>query len=103
MDLDAPLTRLQTALHALYGDNIDRIVLFGSRARGDARPDSDYDVAIFLKTLPNRRAEMIRLADLRVDLMDETGEFFDLLPYPAEAYAERTPLMWDIRLQGRDL
>lgn len=103
MDLDAPLTRLQTALHALYGDNIDRIVLFGSRARGDARPDSDYDVAIFLKTLPNRRAEMIRLADLRVDLMDETGEFFDLLPYPAEAYAERTPLMWDIRLQGCDL
>lgn len=78
-------------------------MLFGLRAQGDGHPDSDYDVAIFLKTLPDRRAEMRRLADLRVDLMDETGEFFDFLPYPAEAYAERTPLMWDIRLQGRTL
>ena len=60
MHLDAPLTRLQTALKAPYGDNIDRIVLFGSRARDDARPDSDYDVAIFLKTLPDRRAGMRR-------------------------------------------
>ena len=24
----------------------DRIILFGSRARGDARPDSDYDVLV---------------------------------------------------------
>ena len=46
---------------------------------------------------------MRRLADLRVDLMDETGEFFDLLSHPAKADAERTPLMWDIRFQGRDL
>ena len=26
--------------------NPDRIILFGSRARGDARPDSDYDILI---------------------------------------------------------
>jgi predicted nucleotidyltransferase len=25
-----------------------KIVLFGSRARGDARPDSDFDVCVFL-------------------------------------------------------
>ena len=24
----------------------DRIILFGSRARGDARPDSDYDILV---------------------------------------------------------
>ncbi len=46
------LARVRDALRAMYGDNIDRIVLFGSRARGDAREDSDYDVAVFLKTLP---------------------------------------------------
>jgi len=39
------------------------------RARGDARPDSDYDVAIFLKSLPDRLAELDRMAQLRVDFL----------------------------------
>ena len=43
------LTKFRAALDKLYGDRIERIVLYGSRARGDARPDSDYDVAVFLK------------------------------------------------------
>ena len=100
---DPILTRVRDALTAMYGDNIDRIVLFGSRARGDAREDSDYDVAVFLKDLPDRWEEMGRLADLRVDLIDETGLFFDLLPFLAEGYEARTPLMWDIRREGRTL
>src|SRR5688500_15351261 len=29
------------------------VVLFGSRARGEARPDSDYDVAAFLDAVPD--------------------------------------------------
>src|SRR5438552_12953746 len=27
-----------------------RVILFGSRARGDARPDSDYDLVVELET-----------------------------------------------------
>ena len=37
------------------------MVLFGSRARGDAREDSDYDVAVFLKGLANRWQEVDRI------------------------------------------
>ena len=43
------LTRYRAALDNLYGDRIERVVLFGSRARGDAHMDSDYDVAVFLR------------------------------------------------------
>ena len=46
MSTDDPiLQQFRIALTELYGDPIERVVLFGSRARGDARPDSDYDVA----------------------------------------------------------
>ena len=44
------LQSFRAALNEMYGDRIDRVVLFGSRARGDARPDSDYDVAVFCAT-----------------------------------------------------
>ena len=100
---DPILSRLREALDEMYGDQIERVVLFGSRARGDARADSDYDVAIFLKGLTDRWSELHRLADLRVKLIDDTGAFFDVLPYAAAAYAERSPLMREIRLDGRDL
>ncbi len=87
----------------MYGNRIERVVLFGSRARGDARVDSDYDVAVFLKSLPDRWAELDRLACLRVDMIDETGVFFDAKPYAASAWFERTPLMHEIRQEGLDL
>lgn len=32
-----------------------RVVLFGSRARGDARPDSDFDLLVILDSLTDRR------------------------------------------------
>lgn len=31
------------------GVEVERIILFGSRARGEAKPDSDYDILIVVK------------------------------------------------------
>ena len=97
------LSQFRAALNALYGDRLARVVLYGSRARGDAEDDSDYDVAIFLRSLPDRWAELDRLADLRIRFLDETGAFFDARPYPVMAYRERSPLMHEIRREGIDL
>jgi predicted nucleotidyltransferase len=100
---DPILKRFRAALNEIYGNRIDRVVLFGSRARGDAQPDSDYDVAVFLRDMPDRFAEMNRLADLGTSFLDETGEFIHAMPYRAGAYNERTPLMHEIRADGVDL
>ena len=100
---DPILKRFKAALQEIYGDQIERIVLFGSRARGEAQPDSDYDVALFLKQMPDRWQERHRLADLRVDFIDDTGAFFDTKPFSIAAYSDRTPLMHEIRRDGLDL
>jgi uncharacterized protein len=102
--LSDPVRRsIRGALERMYGNQIDRVILFGSRARGDAHADSDYDVALFLKTLPDFWKEMHRLADLGFDLLDEMDVLLDVKPFPAEAYHERTPLMYEVRRDGIDL
>lgn len=97
---DPVLQRFRAALEAAYGPRLERVVLFGSRARGDAGPDSDYDLAVFLTALPDRWAELDRLAELRIEFLEQTGTFFDAKPYPAIAWQDRSPLMHEIRRDG---
>jgi predicted nucleotidyltransferase len=100
---DPVLIRFRDALHAIYGSRLSRIVLFGSRARGDAHPDSDYDVAVFLTDFHDRWSEMDRLVPVVTDILYDEGAFIHAMPYRAGAEQERTPLMHEIRREGRDL
>jgi predicted nucleotidyltransferase len=100
---DPILARFRAALDELYGDSLERVVLFGSRARGDALLDSDYDVAVFLRDLTDRWQEIDRLAAIETDILAETGAFIHAMPYRAGSYRERTPLMHEIRREGIDL
>lgn len=43
---------------------VERIILFGSRARGDAREDSDVDLLVIETKVEDRAAEMVRLRRL---------------------------------------
>lgn len=56
------LPPLQSALQALIeAAKPERIILFGSRARGDARDDSDYDFLVIKTQVEDRAREMVRL------------------------------------------
>jgi|SRR3954469_18960863 len=94
---DPILSRFRSAIAEVYGDRIEHLVLYGSRARGDARADSDYDIAVFLRDLCDRVHEMNRLADLGTDFLYSTGCVIHATPYPAASYQERSPLMAEIR------
>lgn len=45
---DSVIQQLVTALRQRFGSHIVKVILFGSRARRDYEPDSDYDVLILL-------------------------------------------------------
>jgi uncharacterized protein len=100
---DPVLRKFRAALDEVYGERIERVVLYGSRARGDARPDSDYDVAVFLTDLTDRWDEIDRIVEIETDILWETGAVINALPFRAGAYQERTPLMHELRREGIDL
>lgn len=100
---DPILARFRAALARTYGERLERAVLFGSRARGDARPDSDYDVAVFLREQESFWQESGRLAEIETDILYDTGAVINALPFSASAYGARTPLMQELRRDGVDL
>ena len=101
--IDPVLKRFFLALQELYGPTLDRVVLFGSRARGDATADSDYDIAVFLKGVHELMPEFTKLADLRSHFLDSDGAFFDVIPFRDSSYREKTPIMHEIRRDGLTL
>jgi uncharacterized protein len=100
---DPILKRFRAALAELYGDRLERVMLFGSRARGDAGGDSDYDVAVFIKDLGPFWGEVDRLVYLETECLYDTGAVINSMPYRARAYQDRTSLMREIRREGIDL
>ena len=56
-------------------------ILFGSRARGDFRPDSDADLAVLLRGAHQRALPTtLAMADTAYDVMLETG--INITPLP---------------------
>ena len=69
----AEIGRRETALRAR---GVAAAYLFGSTARGEARPDSDIDV--FIEIDPNRKFSLIDMAGVHNLLMTELGVSVDL-------------------------
>jgi predicted nucleotidyltransferase len=56
------------ALRATFPETIRSIILFGSRARGDARKDSDYDFIVLLDKLDATAKDKVR--DIEVAMLN---------------------------------
>jgi uncharacterized protein len=100
---DAVLKRFLAAVTEIYGDRLECAVLYGSRARGDHRPNSDYDIAVFVKDPGNFSDESAHLAEISTDILFATGAVTSATPFPAEAYRERTGFMHELRKAGLNL
>ena len=62
------ITKTQECIKKIYGEQLDKIVLFGSQARGDATPDSDIDILIVLKNPFNYSQESEKISIVIADL-----------------------------------
>lgn len=67
------------------GDDLVRITLFGSRARGNAREGSDFDVLVIV----TRRDAVARekVLDVEVEMMDRHDVLFSAMLYADEEWS----------------
>ena len=92
-------------LRAHYGDRLHAVVLFGSRARGDAVEDeSDVDLLVVLEGEFDLKAEQKAVFDLERQV-DESYEYwlFSLVASVYEYRRQMLPLYMNVRREGIEL
>jgi uncharacterized protein len=83
---------------------VERMMLFGSRARGDAEEDSDYDVAVFIRDSVSDSQVQSVLSDTAFEHMLE-GVYISPIALPDDylSRADYTALAEDISRDGIEL
>lgn len=94
---------VRTRIEEVLGDDFDGAILFGSRARGDATADSDWDVLVALREEADEEAARRRLLTLRVDLIGQAKELVQFFVIKWSAANDDAPLLLNVLEDGQRL
>jgi predicted nucleotidyltransferase len=98
------LERFVIAVRGAYGDRLQRVVLFGSRARGDADLESDIDVLVVLDEVLDFWKEHRRIGDLALEASEGAGTIVFAMPISRFEYEmRRSPLLFNVQREGIDV
>jgi predicted nucleotidyltransferase len=81
--------RLAAAIRDVYGPRLRGVYLFGSRARGDHRPESDVDVVIVLDQVIDYGSDLRASSAVTSDLSLESGLTITRLIVPERSWVAR--------------
>ena len=79
-ELQAVLEKVRSASQELYGDKLNKIILYGSYARGSQTEDSDIDIMIILNcNVEEVKRFRSKTAEMSSDISLEQGVFLSVL------------------------
>ncbi|MCU0547093.1 MAG: nucleotidyltransferase domain-containing protein [Oscillatoriaceae cyanobacterium Prado104] len=95
------LAELRQYFNELYGDRLVQLILYGSQARGDAKPDSDIDILVVLQEPVCAGKEIDRTSKFIATLcLDRTVVISRAFASAARFQQEKSPFFLNVRREG---
>ncbi|MFN7397915.1 MAG: nucleotidyltransferase domain-containing protein [Sandaracinobacter sp.] len=95
--------RIRSLIETELGRELDAAYLYGSRARGDARPDSDWDVLVMLHDDADWTKARAKMRRLTGQLAEEANERVSILPLRWSDANEHAGLLTNVAREGQRL
>jgi predicted nucleotidyltransferase len=95
------LRRMKAHLEDAYGDQLLKVILYGSQARGDAREGSDVDVAVVVKDALDPRKVERSLEEMLWNVVVDDGELVAVIAFREGLFEkEEWSLIQNIKDEG---
>jgi predicted nucleotidyltransferase len=95
------INQIKAHLIKTYGENIKKVILYGSYVRGEATSDSDVDILVLVDQSLNPFEVRESLSDLLFDILLEEGELISVIAVSEHLFESyNSPFMLNVKKEG---
>jgi len=99
--LKSLINQIKAHLIKIYGENIKKMILYGSYVRGQATRDSDIDILVIVDQSLNPSEVRESLSDLLFDILLEEGELVSVIAVPEHFFENyNSPFILNVKKEG---
>lgn len=97
----AAIHQFTAELRNVYGPRLHSVILYGSRARGEAAEDSDIDLLVVLESCPAFWQEFDRISPIASRISFDHDVVISAIPVGSDEFNRApSPLLQNVRREG---
>ena len=101
INIESVLASFTQKVKQVYGTRLEKIILYGSYARGTQNADSDIDVMIILKNIEINHEKVGVIGILLTEMKEQFNVLISMIPVTFKRYSESQRLFYkNVRKEG---
>ena len=101
LNIESVLESFTQKVKQVYGTRLEKIILYGSYARGTQNADSDIDMMVILKNIELTHEKVGVIGSLITEIKEQFNVLVSMMPVTFQRYSESQRLFYkNVRKEG---
>lgn len=93
------------ALRAMLGDRLIKLILYGSKARGEGREEADIDILVVVEGLKHKEEQ--QMSDIAGEILVNSGVLISIIVFDSNdlewSMGEKSPFIKSVSREGIEI